>query len=237
SENAPLYYKNAVEEFQKAVEAHGKRTAEGIKAAKRAYQEADTLFRQAAQIAEVNKAARQLAETERAAMDELKKQALEKGAKEKALAFWSNGETAENRAKVAFEQGEFQQAAREYEMAKAQYVGAISEITNIELAEAAQRLDEEERQKWLASQGGGNSPNAGGAVLPPSLGGVESGNDPATSAPSVAVEEVKPTTNCGFDSDGTWDWDNYPNELDSEDEQFLIENIDKLTSIGAPTYD
>jgi hypothetical protein len=236
--NAPDYYEPALEAYEDGLAGLKEATTASLSNAKRSFTDALEGFEDAATIAKENKQYRILAVNLKEKMESYKARALEKGADSKALGRWQQAESMELTADAALESGEFQQAAGQYTQAAQTYTEALKSVLDetafqAELAkikeeqktadaEFARRRKEELELAVKARTGGGRLPPPPPPGTAPPAG---SPRPPGTGLPptGAAATTLSPTCVAGVDLSL------FPQELDEEDEAFLIENLHELS--------
>ena len=238
--NAPDYYEPAVEAYEEALAQLEEASASSLSDAKRNFTDAREGFEDAALIAKENKQYRILAEQLKEKMESYKARAMEKGADAKALGRWQQAESMELTANAAMASGEFQQAGGQYTQAAQTYTEALKSVLDeaafqAELAkikeeqkaadvESARRRKEELELAARTGPGrlppppppGTAPPPPGTAPRPPGTGLPPTGGIVATTLSPTCVAGIDPAL--------------FPQELDDEDEAFLIENLHELSS-------
>ena len=236
--NAPEEYEEALEFYNDAIADLEEASASSLISAEDNFSAARTGFEDAADIAKGNKRYRFLAENLKVKMDGYKARALENDADTKALRYWQQAESLELEADAAFQSGAFQEASGQYSSAAQTYTDALKSVLD-ETAFKAELATIKEEQKVadaefnrrrkeeleIASRFGrprvppppppGTAPPPGITPQPPGVG------TPGIAA--VAATTLFPTCVAGVDPAL------FPQELDEEDEAFLIENIHELS--------
>ncbi|MEM7231514.1 MAG: hypothetical protein AAF517_05040, partial [Planctomycetota bacterium] len=139
--------------------------------------------------------------------------------------------------------GNFQTAAQKFGTAKSQYISALSRVADDAELAKWQEEQKKEAEAWRKTQlelaKRNAQPKDTGTPFNPGQPnpGTEGGPAPPTGfpggTPGVGVGDIASPAVC-FEEYATED---YPNELDEEDEAFLQEHIRDLTPLGAASYD
>ena len=239
--NAPDYYEPALEAYEDGLAGLEEASASSLSNAKRSFTDALEGFDDAATIAKENKQYRILAINLKEKMESYKAKALEKGADSKALGRWQQAESMELTANAALESGEFQQAAGQYTQASQTYTEALksvldetafqAELAKIKEEQKAADAEFARRRKEELELAAKARAGAGGRLPPPPPPGTAppagSPRPPGTGLPptgaGIAATTLSPTCVAGVDRSL------FPQELDEEDEAFLIENLHELS--------
>jgi chemotaxis protein histidine kinase CheA len=229
AQNAADEYKLAAEAYKKATEAAKVYTVASATAATEHFNAAKEHFEQAAGSAGENAKVKAQAEAEKANMLAMKEKAKAKGAEEKALDAWNRAGTMEREAETFLTSGDFHSAKANFTQAAALYVDALGLVSSEEEQAAAAAAALAQAQSAPAP-GTGTPPEGGEEVPPPPP--VAPGPSPA-GGPGIAV--APPPTSLSLPEG--FDPQQYPQELDAEDEEFLLENYRKLSNAGVIEYD
>ncbi len=237
--NAPDYYEPALEAYEDGLAGLEEASTSSLSSAKRYFTDALEGFADAATIAKENKQYRILAVNQKAKMESYKAKALEKGADSKAIGRWQQAESMELTADAALESGEFQQAAGQYTQASQTYTEALksvldetafqAELAKIKEEQKAADAEFARRRKEELELAAKARTGAGGRLPPPPPPGTAppagSPRPPGTGLPptGTAATTLSPTCVAGVDRSL------FPQELDEEDEAFLIENLHELS--------
>ena len=237
--NAPDYYEPALEAYEDGLAGLKEASTSSLSSAKRYFTDALEGFADAATIAKENKQYRILAVNLKAKMESYKAKALEKGADSKAIGRWQQAESMELTANAALESGEFQQAAGQYTQASQTYTEALksvldetafqAELAKIKEEQKAADAEFARRRKEELELAAKARAGAGGRLPPPPPPGTAppagSPRPPGTGLPPIgtATTTLSPTCVAGVDRSL------FPQELDEEDEAFLIENLHELS--------
>ncbi|MBN1442674.1 MAG: hypothetical protein JXA90_08195 [Planctomycetes bacterium] len=241
-ENAKVQFQEAVKAFDQGVASLQKKELRAAQSARSYFNQAALQFSDAAEVAGQNAKYREMAALAKEAMEKWKAKALEKKADETAMTEWQYAERSERQGLLAFGDGDFQQAAQQFDSAASQYTRALKMVAD---QEEMNRLLEEQRKRdeaLLAAQKQESGAVPGGFIPPPppSGGALPLPPDSPTSPvppPVIPPSGLLPTpgvvsrANCFQFNPG-----DFPNEIDDEDELFLQEHILKLSSV-ATTYD
>ncbi|MBI4604651.1 MAG: hypothetical protein HY721_22035 [Planctomycetes bacterium] len=236
AQNAPGLWKEAQEAYQKGVEALKAPSAASAEVARSSLGLAKDIFTTAAEQAAQNAKLLVQVEEEKTVMLSMKEKAKARGAEEKAIETWNLAGSTEREAANEVEAGNLMQAKELYKMATGRYIDALGQVQSAadqeklieELKKSAAteelaRKAEEERLKRQKEQEeaeakeeeGEKAKGGSPTVAPPPPGGA----GPVASLPE------------GMEAQ------NYPQELDAEDEAFLREHYKKLTPSGQIEYD
>ena len=239
--NAPDYYEPALEAYEDGLAGLEEASTSSLSNAKRSFTDALEGFDDAATIAKENKQYRILAINLKEKMESYKAKALEKGADSKALGRWQQAESMELTANAALESGEFQQAAGQYTQASQTYTEALksvldetafqAELAKIKEEQKAADAEFARRRKEELELAAKARAGVGGRLPPPPPPGTAppagSPRPPGTGLPptgaGIAATTLSPTCVAGVDRSL------FPQELDEEDEAFLIENLHELS--------
>jgi len=242
-ENAPREYGDAVKRYDAGVAALRARSGDATADAVRAFEDAAAFFDDAVEMAEEGQRNRLLAQGFQGSMVSVKERAEKQGADTKALAIWQQASNSELMASTSLQTGDFRGAAQHFRQAGDLYTRALQTVMDdtafraeMELAkaEAEKRRAEydKQRQAEVALGSGGRGlppppdvpPETGGPVVvnptPSGFGGPDTGSAGFGGPVAACVREIA---------------SKFPQELDDEDEAFLIENIHHLSR--AARYD
>jgi hypothetical protein len=238
--NARNYYRDALAAYKQAEEASARKTVEAVRAAVTDYRRAAQLFEDATSLSHENARERKLAEVKKGNMQRARDLAKAQGADTKAITVWAEAESQSQTGDVELEGSNFAAASAAYQTAERAYLNALQSTMDKDAFERLQveiaRQNEEDRKRYeerekerlriVAEKGGGREPlpppaaepGAGRAPLPPPTSS-------GTPSPSVGLIGG---VSCTQGLDRTL----YPQEIDAEDEAFLIENISRLSSVA-----
>ena len=234
--NAPTEWKDGEKYYKEGIAALEKRE---VDVAVAAFEDAAATFDEAEEMALEGKRARLLAERFKANMAGLKQRARKAGADVKAISIWQQADSAEIEAATYLETGDFEIAAQNYRSATQMYTQALKSVMDeaafaeeMEVARAEQRKRLEawqEQQRERGTLAGrvpppppspGSSGNPTSTPVAPPIGGFPPGIGIDLGPPALCVKDVATS---------------FPQELDDEDEAFLVENLHHLSK--AARYD
>ncbi len=233
AQNAPETYQRGLDALAKAKEAAAKRTPASLPQAQSHYTRAEESFQEAAQSAKENELARLEAEEEKKAMLVQKAKATEKDAEHKAAVEWNLAGQNERQADRQLSRGDFASARETFKVTQSQYAEALQALLRSE--------EEASRNKPVAdSQLAAQQPEPSTLQTPP---GEPNSTQASTPEPAVTVQQpVKaavPTSTASINFPENFDpaAPYLKQELDSEDEEFLLMNFAKLCPSGRLEYD
>lgn len=241
--NSPEYYRDAVAAYESATSSLSEKNESAIRLATAQFTQATELFAQATLLAAENEANRDLALQEKGAMTTWKAKAKAQKADELALQVWQIGEQEERRGAADLKRGDFLAAIRQFQNASRQYLTAFERVADETKFKEAMDQAEKARQEYLAkrTQQPGNFPGGFPNPVPLEGGGGETGGTTggttATPVPSPTVEFDSGMQASCFDDDEEFNFEDYPNQLDDDDEEFLQTNLHYLSPTAAMTYD
>ncbi|MCZ6792853.1 MAG: hypothetical protein O7J95_04480 [Planctomycetota bacterium] len=237
-ENSPEYYRDAVAAYESATSSLSEKNESAIRLATAQFTQARELFLQATLLAAENEANRDLALQEKGAMTTWKAKAKAQKADELALQVWQIGEQEERRGAADLKRGDFRAAITQFKSASRQYLMAFERVGDETKFKEAMDQAEKARQEYLAKRAQQPANFPGGLPNPvPLEGGGETGGTTATPVPSRPVELGSGMQASCFDDDEDFNFEDYPNQLDYEDEEFLQTNLHYLSPTAAMTYD